>query len=588
MPGMMKNQNHRTPSTSETDAFATDVARHLQVIYKTTFSEGMVNRILVLCNQRYPERPAWNEKDAVLITYGNTLQEDQQPPLKTLSCFLKDKLSGLISCVHILPFFPFTSDDGFAVSNFTDVNPELGSWDDVTDLTPDFSLMADLVINHVSALHPWFKNYLAGCAPGMDYFIEAKPGANYDQVVRPRSTPLFTKVESSRGSREVWTTFSPDQIDLNFGNPEVLFEMIRILIFYISKGIRIIRLDAIAFLWKQAGTTCLHQPETHEIVKLLRKVASFVGPGTLILTETNVPNKENWSYFGNGDEAHMVYQFSLPPLILHALFSGNAQYLTNWACSIPMPASDQTYLNFTASHDGIGVRPLEGLLPAGEISALIEGMLGSGGLVSKRSNPDGSLSPYEMNITYFDAMKGTVNGTDPFQEARFLCSQAIMMSMQGIPAFYIHSLLATPNDYNLVNKTGRFRSINRSDLKYSKVIRDLSAENVHHRVFEEMIRLMGIRKVHPAFHPNSGQEILKAGDSFFALERFHPASGERIYCLANVREQSSMGQGFMPDNMRSMDLITGEEFSHASCIPFKAYQTRWIIGLSGENGNRQI
>jgi sucrose phosphorylase len=357
------------------DEFAGKLARRLQIIYKSEFSEGIVNRILAITNKHFPERPFWNEKDIVLITYGNSIQGRGEKPLRTLRRFVNDRLSGAISCIHILPFFPFTSDDGFAVSDFMDVNPSLGNWEDLLAFTTDIDLMADLVINHVSSEHLWFKNYLQNQSPGKDYFIEWQSEADYGLIVRPRNTPLFTSVETVNGPRNVWTTFSADQIDLNFSNPEVLLEMIRTMVFYITKGIRIIRLDAIAFLWKKTGTSSLHLPETHEIVKLLREIATFICPGTLILTETNVPKKENWSYFGENDEAHMVYQFSLPPLLLHALFSGDAKYLTNWADEIPAVGINQTFLNYTASHDGIGIKPLEGLLPAKEIDRLIESMV---------------------------------------------------------------------------------------------------------------------------------------------------------------------------------------------------------------------
>jgi len=120
---------------------------------------------------------------------------------------------------------------------------------------------------------------------------------------------------------------------------------------------RIARLDAVAFLWKELGTNCLHLPETHELVKLFRDVCEIVAPRAIILTETNVPHAENVSYFGQGDEAHMVYQFSLPPLLLHAFITGNGQYLTHWASGLEPPPAGCTFFNFTASHDGVGVRP---------------------------------------------------------------------------------------------------------------------------------------------------------------------------------------------------------------------------------------
>jgi sucrose phosphorylase len=479
----MENSVRQGSLVPDAAAFAGKLARRLQVIYAAGFSEGIVNRILVITNRQFSEQPAWSEKDVVLITYGNSIRKADERPLHTLYRFLFNRLADTISCVHILPFFPFTSDDGFSVSDFMKVDPLLGSWEDIVAFTPKFSLMSDLVINHVSAGHSWFKNYLQNRSPGNDFFIEADPEADYRIVVRPRSTPLFTRVETVNGARDVWTTFSADQVDLDFSNPEVLIEMIRVMVFYISKGVRIIRLDAIAFLWKKNGTSCLHLRETHEIVKLLREIASFICPGTIILTETNVPNKENWSYFGDNDEAHMVYQFSLPPLLLHALFSENASYLTDWATEIPSTCVNQTFLNYTASHDGIGVRPLEGILPEPEIDRLIDGMIGFGGLISRRINPNGTLSPYEINITYFDAMKGNKQGVDHFQEARFLCSQAIMMSLQGIPAFYIHSLLATANDYDGVKSTGRARSINRQQLGEDELNSRLSNDSRQSHLF---------------------------------------------------------------------------------------------------------
>jgi sucrose phosphorylase len=562
----------------DTSRFASTISRRLQIIYKSEFYEGLVNRILAMTNVRFAGHPSWNENDIVLITYGNSLVHQDEKPLRTLHCFLNARLTGVISCVHMLPFFPFTSDDGFAVSNFMEVNPSLGDWEDVAAFNGHFGLMSDLVINHVSSEHPWFKNYLQDRAPGKGYFIEAESGQDYSQVVRPRSTPLFTQFATTMGPKEIWTTFGEDQVDLNFRNQEVLIEMIRVLIFYISRGIRIIRLDAIAFLWKSKGTPCLHLPETHEIVKLLRDIVTFISPGTIILTETNVPNKENWSYFGAGDEAHMVYQFSLPPLLLHALFSGNSKVLTSWAAGIPQVNTDQTFLNYTASHDGIGVRPLEGILPEEELLRLINGMIGFGGMVSRKSNANGTLSPYELNITYFDAMKGTWKGADHLHESRFLCSQVIMMSLRGIPAFYIHSLLATANDHEGVHSTGRARSINRRQLNTDDINTWLSTDTRQGRVFKELTRLIGIRKRCKAFHPNGKQKVMQLGENVFAFIRQDPSdvNGE-VYCISNVTDHPVEIGKVLPENKKGYDLISGDWFAASDPILFKACQTRWIV-----------
>ena len=568
------------PSHNDINPLITRLARRMQFIYKDTFSEGHMNRILgwiSYYNRRPQTTKPWDEKDIVLITYANTLIQPGEKPLRTLHRFLRSQLDESVNCVHLLPFFPFTSDDGFAVSDFMTVNQSFGHWGDITAITNDFNLMADLVINHVSTSHPWFRNYLQGDAPGKGFFIEAEPGADYSQVVRPRSTPLFTSFETSMGKRDVWTTFSDDQADLNFANPEVLIEMIRVLLFYVSQGVRIVRLDAIAYLWKKPGTACIHLPETHEIVKLLREILTFVDPGVLLITETNVPNRENWSYFGENNEAHMVYQFSLPPLLLHALFTGNSEFLTRWAREIPDIPPGQTFFNYTASHDGIGVRPLEGLLPPAEIRKLADAIVAFGGKISEKINPDGSKSPYELNITYLDAMKGDVNGIDKLQIPRFICSQTIMMSIRGIPAFYIHSLLGTSNDYDGMRTTGRARSINRKTWPVKELMALLSGDTTHSMICNELRRLMVLRRKWKAFHPDSAMVILSLGVEFFAFDRVHPETGEKILCISNITPRSQMVHLTLMPGEQGTDLIAADEqLLLSEPIPFRAYQTRWI------------
>jgi len=568
------------PPLPDINHFIQTLAPRLQAIYQDAFSEAHINRILGWISyygtKSQPAKP-WDEKDIVLITYANTLMRPDEKPLRTLYRFLHSQLGESVSCVHLLPFFPFTSDDGFAVSDLMTVNPSLGDWTDVTPIAKEFDLMADLVINHVSTSHPWFLNYLQGEAPGKGYFIEADSGADYSQVVRPRNTPLFTRFKTSQGMRDVWTTFSDDQADLNFANPDVLIEMIRVLLFYISRGIRIVRLDAIAYLWKKPGTKCIHLTETHEIVKLLRDILSYVNPGVLILTETNVPNRENWSYFGENNEAHMVYQFGLPPLLLHALFSGNSAFLTRWAKEIPDTQPGQTFLNYTASHDGIGVRPLEGFLPPGEIRNLTEAIVAFGGRISEKTNPDGSSGPYEMNITYLDAMKGDLNGIDAFQVARFICSQTIMMSIRGIPAFYILSLFGTSNDYEGMRSTGRARSINRKTWPENELMDLLSKETMNGMIFNELLRLLAVRRKWKAFHPDSPMKMLESGTKLFAFVRGYAGNGE-ILCVSNLTPHSIVISPSIVPGKQGWDLISPDNhFLLSESIPLSAYQTRWIL-----------
>ncbi len=355
----------------------------------------------------------WDQSDSILITYGDMLQATDKTPLACLKQFADQHLQGAIRTIHVLPFFPYSSDDGFSIIDYRAVDPKLGTWKDMKALREHFSLMFDLVLNHCSRENEWFQDYVAGIAPGRNYFIEMDPETDLSDVVRPRNLPLLTPTPTPQGKRHVWTTFSDDQMDLNFANPDVLFEFLDILFQYIAQGATIVRLDAIAYLWKEPGTSCIHLPPTHEVVKILREVITLVAPYVFLLTETNVPHEENISYFGDGDEAQMVYQFTLPPLLLHTLTTGDATHLTHWASNLSVPPKNTTYLNFTASHDGIGVRPLEGILSEQAITDLLQHVKQQGGHISTKRNADGSESAYELNITYYDALGNSNTGESP-------------------------------------------------------------------------------------------------------------------------------------------------------------------------------
>lgn len=479
----------------------------------------------------------WDENDVVLITYGDTVSSDDETPLRTLRRFCLEHLRGAISTVHILPFFPWTSDDGFSVVDYRKVASENGSWADVEALGSDFDLMFDLVLNHCSRESQWFKDYVTGIAPARFYFLPMDPKTDLSQVVRPRPWPLLTEVHTRDGVAHVWTTFSADQVDLNWENPDVLFEFLDILFLYISHGCRILRLDAIAFLWKTIGTNCIHLPETHEVVRLFRDVLDLVAPNVVLLTETNVPHEENMSYFGKNNEAHMVYNFTLPPLLLHALLRNDSTHFTVWAQSLPDLPSGQAFLNFTASHDGIGVRPLQGILEDSELNFLVREVESRKGKVSMRAMPDGSQSPYELNITYCDALD------DPedvkLGMARFLCSQAVALAMRGVPAIYFHALVGAPNYLEGVEETGQNRTINRQKWDMDELGGKIQSKSGRQaRIFARYQQWLRRRRTHTAFHPDGSQEILDLGPDLFGLVRTGPNRQERVVCVFNFTAQN--------------------------------------------------
>lgn len=531
-----------------------------------------------------PRKEGWDESDLLLITYGNSIIDDEIPPLACLSEFLHQNLQGCISGVHILPFFPYSSDDGFSVIDFSEVNPALGNWDHVTRLGEDFDLMFDLVINHVSRESLWFVDFLSNSGPGRNFFIDVDPDTDVSMVTRPRSTDLLVPVPTRRGVRHLWATFSEDQIDLDFSNPDVLVMMIGVLVDYLKRGANIIRLDAIAFLWKELGTPCVHLPQTHAIVKLLRTIMEYVAPGSLMITETNVPNRENLSYFGDGDEAHMVYQFTLPPLLLHTMLSGDASKLTEWARSLPELGPNCTFFNFTASHDGIGVRPVEGIISTRDLEDMVDSMHRFGGFVSTRHGPDGVETPYEINIAWFDAMQGTRHGPDQLQVSRFLCSQTVMLGMRGIPAVYIHSLVAAPNDLEAVEATGRLRTINRRRWHREDLDALLKTPTIPNRdVFDEMRRLMRVRRQEPCFNPEVGQQVLDLGDAGFGFLRQRSEPRRTLLALHNITEQiQSFDLQACELELDGVwqDLISGHNMRRGiQQVKLRPYQCMWLLKL---------
>ncbi|MCA0849271.1 sugar phosphorylase [Salipiger thiooxidans] len=532
---------------------------------------------------RKPGNNLWTQNDAVLITYGDSLIDGTHKPLDLLNDFLLTRMKGVVNGVHILPFFPFTSDDGFAVTDYRKVNPQLGEWADITRIGSEFHLMSDLVLNHVSSQGVWFNAYRQGQKPYDGFFFEADPSDDVSMVVRPRTTPLLQEVETAMGTRHVWCTFSHDQIDLDFRNPEVLLEILRIIRLHIDNGVRIIRLDAVAFLWKQLGTNCIHLPQTHAVIQLMRLLMDYATETVILLTETNVPKAENLSYFGHRNEAHVVYNFPLPPLILHAMMSGSARYLIEWQRTMPPAPLGCAYLNFTASHDGIGMRPAEGLLPPPEIGQVIDTIREIGGLVSMRSLPGGGEAPYELNCTYFEAMGRTFEGRDDLHFERFMCSQTIPMSLEGIPALYIHSMLATPNDLEAVERRGMNRAINRHRWDYPTLLSTLGDEGtIHARVLAALSDRLRLRAEQPGFHPNATQFTLNLDQRIFGLWRQSLDRAQSIFALHNVSGETveiPAGELNLIADESWVDLLSGEEIA-SGAVEMAPYQCRWITNLS--------
>ncbi|MCA9958175.1 MAG: sugar phosphorylase, partial [Anaerolineales bacterium] len=475
-----------------------DLYNHLAFLYGATSAADLYQELQKIIGQFQAKRlrpfpDPLTERDAVLITYGDMVQRAAEAPLHTLSHFLRQRVAEIISSVHVLPFYPYSSDDGFSVIDYHAVDPALGTWADVAAIGADFRLMFDGVINHISRESAWFQGFLRDEAPYRDYFITVDAAADLTAVFRPRALPLLTAVKTKSGTKYVWTTFSDDQIDLNYANPAVLLAIIEVLLFYVAQGADLIRLDAIAFMWKEIGTNCIHLPQTHRIIQLLRAVLNDVAPHVVLITETNVPHEDNISYFGNGrNEAQLVYNFSLPPLTLHAFHSGSAAILSQWAATLTLPSDHVTFFNFLASHDGIGVTPTRGILPETAVTAMAARVQALGGEVSYRTNPDGSQSAYELNINYLDALGDPTQPDEPTQTIaqRFLAAQGIMLALRGVPGIYFHSLFGSRGWPQGVAQTQHKRTINRQKLAYETITAELDTAGTLRQIVFDGYRQM--------------------------------------------------------------------------------------------------
>lgn len=547
-------------------------------IYGESFSEAHFKVLLTKLEQAAVDitekrKSGWDEKDVVLITYADQFSAKGEKALPVFTRFYNEWLAHTFSHVHLLPFYPWSSDDGFSVIDYHNVAPETGTWQDVADLKQSASLMFDFVCNHMSAKSEWFANYLAQKPGYEDFFIAVDPETDLSAVTRPRALPLLTPFTLHDGSvRHLWTTFSDDQIDLNFASPQVLIAMVDVLLHYLAEGARYIRLDAVGFMWKIPGTSCIHLEQTHCLIQLFRAITEAVAPGTVIITETNVPHKDNISYFGDGEnEAQMVYQFSLPPLVLHAVHRQDVNALCQWAGSLALPSTKTTWFNFLASHDGIGLNPLRGILPESEILALVEKLQQEGALVNWKNNPDGTRSPYEINVTYLDALSAQ-NSSDDERIARFILAHAVLLSFPGVPAVYIQSILGSRNDYEGVERLGYNRAINRKKYTAGQVDLELNNKNsIRHKIYSRLSEFIAIRRGESAFHPDAQAFFESLDEQILKIVRV-AENGERITALFNFSNNVHTVYG---DTLTGMELLSGQAVSGKE-LTLNPWQVMWI------------
>jgi glucosylglycerate phosphorylase len=490
----------------------------------------------------YDPTERFSEKDMVLITYGDMVKGPGQTPLSTLFHFINTYHRGAINTLHILPFFPYSSDRGFSVVDFRLVDPKLGTWADIREKKQRYDLMFDAVLNHVSSRSEVFREFLDGNPRHLDFFIayDSPDDLTPDQrrkIFRPRTSDILTRFDTIRGPKWVWTTFSEDQIDFNFRNVEVLLQVMDSLLFYIRNGADLLRLDAVTYIWAEPGTESVHMPETHEVVKLLRDVVDSVGSGVALLTETNVPHEKNISYFGNGgDEAHMVYNFALPALVLHTFYREDSRVISQWAEGITPPSDTATFFNILDTHDGIGLMGAKEILPGKDIAFIIKTANDRGAYISYKMAEDRSEEPYEINTTWWSAVNDD-NDREGIERKvrRYVASRSIAFVIQGVPGIYVHGFMGTANDHARVEETGVKRDVNRGFIISEEVEQELADPKSKLSLIRLYNgRLCRARVQNRAFHPRGLQKVLHLSPDVFAVVRRSPEEDEHILTVTNV------------------------------------------------------
>jgi len=524
----------------------------------------------------------WDSSSVVLITYPDAIYRKDESTLKTLVEFLEDRLNGISSVIHVLPFLPSTSDGGFAVCNHEKIDDNFGNWNDLKKLSSNHKIMADLVLNHVSSSHPWVHQFMKSEEPGLSYVFAPFHTHNWEEVIRPRNSSLFTKIKTNKGFKNVWTTFGPDQIDVDWTNPNIFLEFSKLLVRYINNGAEWIRLDAIAFIWKDPNTTCLHLDPVHSIVKLLNKCLKIIKPTSVLITETNVPEKENLSYLIDGNEANLAYNFTLPPLLLEAIYTGETDLLNNWLSNWHDLPNSTSLLNFTSSHDGIGLRALEGIMDNKRMHHLLVESEKRGGLVSHRRIENGKDLPYELNISWWSAMSHVGSDITLFQFDRFFLSQVFTLSLKGVPAFYLPSILASSNDIDTFRKTGQRRDLNREKFEANKLTKLLkNFDSPASKNISYLSKVVKIRSKLRAFHPEAFMKCIFTNiDNCVIIQR--GLDEDIVFVICNMSDKYleiplSNDLDLFPLSSKKylIDHITGSSFYTDSFI-LDPYQVVWV------------
>lgn len=482
------------------------------------------------------------KNEIMLITYADSLGKN----LKELHSVLSRYFTGTVGGVHILPFFPSSADRGFSPTRYDTVAPEFGTFEDIRALGKEYGLMFDFMVNHISRKSPYFEDFLLHkeASPYKDYFIRYKDfwengeptQKQVDAIYKRKPRAPYYEAQFADGTTEkVWCTFSEDQIDLNV-KTEATRQFIRATLENMcAQGASFIRLDAFAYAVKKAGGSCFfEEPDIWELLQDIQKITQ--AHGVEILPEIH----EHYSIqMKLAEKGYWVYDFALPMLVLHALYTGRGERLKHWLDICPRK-------QFTTldTHDGIGVVDVADLLTEEEILETKELLFQKGANVKRAYNTEAynNLDIYQINCTYYSALGN--------KDQSYLLARALQFFAPGIPQVYYVGLLAGENDIPLMESTKNGRDINRHGYTLEEI-----EQTMQRPVVQRLRELMHLRSLHPAFDGECRTEL--KGESNLSIYR---TSGEhRAVLQANLQTHEFSisytplpGTDFQPQALRGI------------------------------------
>ena len=567
--------------------------------------------------------------DVALIAYADSIRGAGGSPLAALLRFVRRYLpEGSINTLHLLPFFPWDTDRGFSVQDYRAVDPRNGTWADIEALAGEFAhLMADLVINHASLDNPLVQGALTGDARYRDFVIRYDDGEQPDAselaaLTRPRPDPVLTRYylvaagghtramfdppattgaaddgSSVRGGGWVWTTFSrpPNadgsaatrQVDLNFRNPRVLLEMVEVLLCYRGHGADWVRLDAAGYMWKELGTASIHHPNTHRLLQVMRD--ALAGRADLVsVAEVNEPQDTILPYLGSSEsavESDLVYQFGHFPLAVHALMSGDARHFKRWLGTLE-PFAGRQFITVYGSHDGMGRKPVLGLLPDADLERMVQNLVNEhGALPNYARQAGGGRIIYELCATPWSLINRADAGERlPLQVDRYVACGALGLVLRGVPAFYINGLLGVPNRLDPAHLDEN-RSINREQFDEAALYAELDDRGGQMRqVLERLLNLIALRAAEPAFAPGGAPlQVLDTPAAVVAVVA--DGGGRRVVALTNVSaaaQRIALDPALFSRRSEVVELITGNTWPRSAGamleLTLAPYKVQWLAG----------